>query len=90
MTRLLDHFLREESTYWNIQTLLRRVIKGMWVLLYNSRVIAFSDEREEMFRHFTKFIEKSDPQQSLPGAICVQVGNEKPFYRIPVDENTTE
>lgn len=90
MTRLLDHFLREEERYWNIQTLLRRVIKGMWVLLYNSQVIAFSEEREEMFQHFTQFIKKREPQQCLPGAICVQVGNEKPFYRISVDENNTE
>ncbi|MFW9780119.1 MAG: hypothetical protein ACFFE8_14810 [Candidatus Heimdallarchaeota archaeon] len=90
MTRLLDHFLREEESYWSIQTLLHRVLKGMWVLLYGSRVIAFSEEREEIVRHFSEYIEKGDPHECLPGAICVQVGHEKPFYRIPVDDNTAE
>lgn len=83
---LLDHYLQEEKSYWSIQALLRQAVcKGKWVLLYGSRVIAVSETRDEIVRHFREFSEKLDPRCHLPGAICVQVGNENKFYRIPVD-----
>jgi len=88
---LLDHYLQEEKSYWSIQALLRKAIcKGKWVLLYGSRVIAVSETRDEIVRHFYDFSEKLDPRHHLPGAICVQVGNENKFYRISVDEEEEE
>ncbi|MFX0183158.1 MAG: hypothetical protein ACFE95_08770 [Candidatus Hodarchaeota archaeon] len=84
---LLDHFLREEQSYWSIQALLRQAIcKGKWVLLYGSRVIALGETRDEIVRHFTEFAEKLDPRNHFPGAICVQVGQENKFYRLRVNE----
>jgi hypothetical protein len=84
---LLDHYLQEEKSYWSIQALLQKAIcKGKWVLLYGSRVIAVSDTRDEIVRHFRYFSESLDPCHHLPGAICVQVGNENKFYRIPMEE----
>lgn len=84
---LLDHYLQEEKSYWSMQTLLRKAIcKGKWVLLYGSRVIAVSETRDEIVNHFHDFSEKLDPRDHLPGAICVQVGHENKFYRIPVEE----
>lgn len=88
---LLDHYLQEEKSYWSIQALLRKAIcRGKWVLLYGSRVIAVSETRDEIVRHFHDFSEKLDPRHHLPGAICVQVGNENKFYRIPVEEEEEE
>ncbi len=89
---LLDHFLREEQSYWSIQSLLRKAIcRGKWVLLFGSRVIAVSETRDEIIRHFRDCSENLDPRNKLPGAICVQVGNESKIYRIPViSENNTE
>lgn len=88
---LLDHYLQEEKSYWSIQALLRKAIcKGKWVLLYGSRVIAVSETRDEIVHHFHDFSEKLDPRHHLPGAICVQVGNENKFYRIPVEEEEKE
>jgi hypothetical protein len=88
---LLDHFLREEQSYWSMQALLRKAIcKGKWVLLYGSRVIAVSETKDEIVRHFSKFTEKLDPRSYLPGAICVQVGNENKIYRISVDNEVEE
>jgi hypothetical protein len=70
-----------------MQALLRKAIcKGKWVLLYGSRVIAVSETRDEIVNHFHDFSENLDPCDHLPGAICVQVGHEKKFYRIPVGE----
>ncbi|UCE12390.1 MAG: hypothetical protein JSV04_09340 [Candidatus Heimdallarchaeota archaeon] len=84
---LLDHYLQEEKSYWSIQALLRKAIcKGKWVLLYGSRVIAVSETRDEIVNYFRDFSERLDPRHHLPGAICVQVGNENKFYRIPVEE----
>ncbi|MHA1214016.1 MAG: hypothetical protein ACTSPG_01890 [Candidatus Hodarchaeales archaeon] len=84
---LLDHFLREEQSYWSIQELLRKAVcKGKWVLLYGSRVIAVSDTKDEIIKHFRVFSQQLDPRQHLPGAICVQVGNEHKFYRIPFED----
>jgi hypothetical protein len=72
-----------------MQALLRKAIcKGKWVLLYGSRVIAVSETRDEIVRFFSKFKEKLDPKDHFPGAICVQVGNENKFYRIPTDQET--
>ncbi|MHA1966849.1 MAG: hypothetical protein ACW964_03490 [Candidatus Hodarchaeales archaeon] len=89
---LLDHFLREEQSYWSIQSLLRKAIcRGKWVLLFGSRVIAVSETRDEILRHFRDCSENLDPRNKLPGAICVQVGNESKIYRIPVkNDNDTE
>lgn len=84
---LLDHFLREEQSYWSMQSLLRKAIcKGMWVLLYGSRVIAVSETKDELVRHFNKFTEQMDPRHHLPGAICVRVGEESKIYRIKTCE----
>ena len=86
---LLEYFLHEEESYWSMQALLRKAIcKGKWVLLYGSRVIAVSETRDEIVRFFSNFKEKLDPQNYLPGAICVQVGNENKFYRIPTDQES--
>ncbi|WP_455463904.1 hypothetical protein [Candidatus Hodarchaeum mangrovi] len=86
---LLDHFLREEQSYWSIQELLRKAIcKGKWVLLYGSQVIAVSETRDEIVKHFHDFSKHLDPSHHLPGAICVQVGNEHKFYRIPVQDES--
>ena len=76
-----------EESYWSMQALLRKAIcKGKWILLYGSRVIAVSDTRDEIVRFFSQFREKIDPNDQYPGAICVQVGNENKFYRIPTNE----
>ena len=84
---LLDHFLREEQSYWSIQSLLRKAIcKGKWVLLFGNRVIAVSETRDEIIRHFRDCSKDLDPRHKLPGAICVQVGNESKIYRIPVSK----
>ncbi|MHA1940857.1 MAG: hypothetical protein ACXACP_07500 [Candidatus Hodarchaeales archaeon] len=84
---LLDYFLHMEESYWSMQALLRKAIcKGKWILLYGSRVIAVSDTRDEIVRFFSQFREKVDPKDHYPGAICVQVGNENKFYRIPTKE----
>lgn len=86
---VLDHFLAEEASYWSMQALLRKAIcKGKWVLIYGSRVIAVSDTRDEIVRFFTQYKEKNTTQQ-LPGAICVQVGNESKFYRLPMNPKET-
>lgn len=88
---LLDHFLAEEASYWSMQALLRKAIcKGKWVLIYGSRVIAVSETRDEVIKFFNQFKNKLDSKLDFPGAICVQVGNENKFYRIPIDqeENT--
>ncbi|MFX0085099.1 MAG: hypothetical protein ACFFAU_05465 [Candidatus Hodarchaeota archaeon] len=85
---LLDHFLREETSYWSIQSLLRKAIcRGKWILLFGSRVIAVSETRDEIMKHFRDYCSNnSDPCNNPPGAICVQVGNESKIYRIPVEE----
>ena len=83
---LLDHFLAEEASYWSMQALLRKAIcKGKWVLIYGSRVIAVSETRDEIIKFFSQFRDKLDSKDHFPGAICVHVGNENKFYRIPVD-----
>ena len=88
---LLDHFLREEQSYWSMQALLRKAIcKGKWVLLYGSRVVAISESKDEILKHFSKFAEKLDPRHHLPGAIYVKVGEEEKFYRIRADEEQEE
>jgi hypothetical protein len=87
---VLDHFLEEEASYWNMQALLRKAIcKGKWVLIYGSRVIAVSDTRDEIVRFFTQYKEKTTTEK-LPGAICVQVGNENKFYRLPRNSKDTK
>ena len=50
-----------------------------WFAKYSSPVIFFN-----------QFKNKLDSKLDFPGAICVQVGNENKFYRIPIDqeENT--
>jgi len=84
---LLDHFLAEEASYWSMQALLRKAIcKGKWVLIYGSRVIAVSETRDEIVKFFSQFKDKLNSKDHFPGAICVQVGNENKFYRIPVDQ----
>jgi len=84
---LLDHFLAEEASYWSMQALLRKAIcKGKWVLIYGSRVIAVSETRDEVVKFFSQFKTKLDSKDQFPGAICVQVGNENKFYRIPIDQ----
>jgi len=71
-----------------MQALLRKAIcRGKWILLYGSKVMAVSETRDEILRHFHDFSETLDPRQNLPGAICVQVGNESKFYRI--EKNNT-
>lgn len=87
---LLDHFLREEESYWSLQSLLRKTIcRGKWLCLFGSRVIAVSETRDEIMKHFRDYC--SNNSRSLPGAICVQVGNESKIYRIPVkDEDAKE
>ena len=61
------------------------------MLLFGSRVIAVSETRDEIIRHFRDCSENLDPRNKLPGAICVQVGNEGKIYRIPViSEDSTE
>ena len=85
---LLDHFLSEEASYWSMQALLRKAIcKGKWVLIYGSRVIAVSETKDEIVKFFNQFKNKLDSKDDhFPGAICVQVGNENKFYRIPIDQ----
>ncbi len=74
-----------------MQSLLRKAIcKGKWVLLYGSRVVAISESKDEIVKHFTKFAEKLDPRHHFPGAIYVKVGEEDKFYRIRTDENEAE
>ena len=89
---LLDHFLREEQSYWSIQSLLRKAIcRGKWVLFFGSRVIAVSETRDEIMNHFRDYCSNnSNPCNNTPGAICVQVGNESKIYRIPVEEEAAK
>ncbi len=76
-----------EESYWSMQALLRKAIcKGKWILLYGSRVIAVSDTKDEIVRFFSQFRDNIDPKDQYPGAICVQVGNENKFYRIPTND----
>lgn len=86
---LLDHFMREEQSYWSMQALLRKAIcRGKWVLLFGSRVIAVSETRDEIVKHFRNYCSNNlNPQNDPPGAICVQVGNESKIYRIPIEED---
>ncbi|MHA1512710.1 MAG: hypothetical protein ACTSRJ_01435, partial [Candidatus Hodarchaeales archaeon] len=51
-----------------------------------SRVIAVSETRDEVVKFFSQFKTKLDSKDQFPGAICVQVGNENKFYRIPIDQ----
>lgn len=82
---VLDHFLAEEASYWSMQALLRKAIcKGKWVLIYGSRVIAVSDTKDEIVRFFNQY-KKNNIKQQLPGAICVQVGNENKLYRLSMN-----
>ena len=74
-----------------MQALLRKAIcRGKWILLYGSKVMAVSETRDEILRHFQDFSDEMDPRQKLPGAICVQVGNESKFYRIEKNSGNDE